>query len=210
MDTGPRTNLKRKQTGLTVPVGRVHGLILPLLLVACHAPDPDGSGRSEAPAHEGPGPAGHGALAGEGALHDPEVGVLPGRPALCARDRDDAVRDVFCAPTSSIIGSLTELQQALGLQQVIDLGPDSPGWKPVAVLGHSTALSGHRVSPINPRLIMMGGQGGAVLMAYQRGVQKVESWDRPRSMLPGSHGSGLESLIQRQQSLVSSPDSTYL
>ncbi|MDD9945363.1 MAG: hypothetical protein OXU20_30245 [Myxococcales bacterium] len=104
----------------------------------------------------------------------PEAGDPYGRPALCARDRDDAIRAVFCAPTPPTIGGLTELQQALGLQQVINFGPDTPGWKPVAVLGHSTAPSGHRVSPINPRLIMMGGGKGTVFMAYQRGVQKVE------------------------------------
>ena len=43
--------------------------------------------------------------------------------------------------------------------------------KVVTVLGHSTALSGHLVSSINPRVIILG--NGSV-MAFQRGVQKVE------------------------------------
>ena len=38
------------------------------------------------------------------------------RPGLCARDREDAVRDVFCAPSRPKIRSLEDLQERLGLQ----------------------------------------------------------------------------------------------
>jgi mono/diheme cytochrome c family protein len=41
----------------------------------------------------------------------------------------------------------------------------------VIVLGHSTALSGHLVSPINPRAIVLG---RGTIMTYQRGVQQIE------------------------------------
>jgi mono/diheme cytochrome c family protein len=104
----------------------------------------------------------------------------PEQPALCGRDRADAVRDVFCAPKPPSIRSLEDLQAALLLQphapQTDEDVPLTPlgvpqGDRAVAVLGHSTALSGHLVSPINPRLIIMG---DGSLMAYQRGVQKVE------------------------------------
>lgn len=88
------------------------------------------------------------------------------RPSLCDRPRHDAVRDVFCAETPPVIRALAELQEALGLSL------EEPGPRVhVAALGHSTALSGHRVSPINPRLIVMA---PPLFMAYQRGVQKVE------------------------------------
>lgn len=95
------------------------------------------------------------------------------RPALCSHARQDAVRDVFCAPTLPAIGSLQDLRDVLG----IELQPPSAGVQAalsganVALLGHSTALSGRRISPINPRLIFMG---PPALMAFQRGVQQVE------------------------------------
>ena len=41
----------------------------------------------------------------------------------------------------------------------------------VVLLGHSTALSGHLVSPLNPRVIMAG---SGTVMAFSRGVQQVE------------------------------------
>jgi mono/diheme cytochrome c family protein len=106
----------------------------------------------------------------------------PARPELCARDRDDAVRDVFCAATPPVVRSLEDLQQALALDpDQGDAGYESAVAKAtsgasvvsniVTVLGHSTALSGHLVSSINPRVIILGDSS---LMAFQRGVQKVE------------------------------------
>jgi mono/diheme cytochrome c family protein len=84
---------------------------------------------------------------------------------------------VFCTDTPPKIGSLSELQQRL------DLDPAAPphagtdyasvyGVTKVALaLGHSTALSGHVVSPLNPRLLILGER---TFMAFQRGVQQLE------------------------------------
>ena len=41
----------------------------------------------------------------------------------------------------------------------------------VVFMGHSTALSGHLVSPINPRVIVVG---SGTVMAFNRGVQQIE------------------------------------
>lgn len=98
-----------------------------------------------------------------------------GLPALCARDRDDIVRDVFCRADGPEVRSLRDLQEQLDLvpEQAIYEDPESPLGvrKFVTMLGHSTSLSGHVVSPINPRLLIAGGRA---IMAFQRGVQKVE------------------------------------
>jgi len=106
------------------------------------------------------------------------------RPALCARPGDDAVRDVFCAAAPPRIGSLADLHGAL---QVAPVGPGSPTYVEgdhypapgifqtgglAVTLGHSTSLSGRVVSSINPRVIVPGGSHS--LLAFQRGVQKVE------------------------------------
>ena len=121
---------------------------------------------------EMPGQATAEAEAGSG-----EVSEGDGRPALCARDRDDAVRAVFCAQAPPRIRGLQDLLDALGFE--LPTGPRSYTSMNVAVTGHSTALSGHKVSPINPRLIMAGPTfsayiGSPIFIAYQRGVQKVE------------------------------------
>ena len=47
----------------------------------------------------------------------------------------------------------------------------------VIVLAHSTALSGHLVSPINPRAIVLGPSS---VMTFQRGVQQIELVTRAR------------------------------
>lgn len=99
---------------------------------------------------------------------DAEMVSEDGKPALCERDRDDAVRAVFCAQTPPLVSGLQDLQDALGFQLPATVG--APTNTNVAVSGHSTALSGHGVSPINPRVIFVG----PVMAAYQRGVQKVE------------------------------------
>ena len=86
--------------------------------------------------------------------------------ALCARDAgQDVVRDVFCNDPPPI-GDLRALQDALGIVA------DEDGLRaPVVLLGHSTALSGHKVSPINPRGLIVRDQ---LVMALQRGIQQVE------------------------------------
>ncbi|HET6333195.1 MAG TPA: hypothetical protein VFG30_08280, partial [Polyangiales bacterium] len=47
----------------------------------------------------------------------------------------------------------------------------------VVVIGHSTALPGHVVSPINPRALLVGMDTS---LAYARGVQRVELASRAR------------------------------
>jgi hypothetical protein len=103
-----------------------------------------------------------------------------GRPGFCARAGDDAARDVFCAQPPAALNSLDDLLVALTLKpptaagetETIDRTPYS-----VAALGHSTALSGRFVSPINPRVIVMGTES---FLAFQRGTQQVELIVRAR------------------------------
>jgi hypothetical protein len=113
----------------------------------------------------------------------------PNKPAFCARAGDDAVRDIFCADNPVTIGSLEDFQN---LFEVNPRGRDpndppdefaealylSPINGDVAVIGHSTALPGHIISPINPRWIAMGSK---IILAYQRGVQRVELASRARN-----------------------------
>lgn len=94
------------------------------------------------------------------------------RPALCARERDDAVREVFCAETPPEVNGLRKLQELLDLRPEPESGVTISGAaRFVTLQGHSTALSGHLVSPINPRMLV---RGGTLIMAFQRGVQRLE------------------------------------
>jgi mono/diheme cytochrome c family protein len=98
------------------------------------------------------------------------------RPMLCERLGNDLVRDVFCAnPTPKVTG-LADLQQRLHILPAPTDRASLAATGTVAVLlAHSTSLSGHVVSPINPRLIVPGSNAGAgVTLAFQRGVQRVE------------------------------------
>lgn len=108
------------------------------------------------------------------------------RPAFCDRQGDDAVRDVFCIGAPPVIANLEEFQN---LFDVNPRGPEDPNDVfqsalylsaingDVAVLGHSTALSGRVVSPINPRAILIGDK---IILTYQRGVQRLELATRDR------------------------------
>lgn len=113
------------------------------------------------------------------------------------------MRDVFCSDGPPVITGLGQLQQLLGVDfyrdinsgyndaPTMDGGPRNkvPGKVPVppdggtvlnlnvALLGHSTALSGRMVSPINPRAILIG---DTTLIAFHRGVQRVEIAARAR------------------------------
>lgn len=100
------------------------------------------------------------------------------RPAFCARDGDDAIRDQFCTSEPPLMRSLADFQDLFDINH----GPTDPDARPdpyaitasrggVAVLGHSTASYGALVSPINPRAIFMGQE---ILLAYQRGLQQLE------------------------------------
>lgn len=117
------------------------------------------------------------------------VAATDAPPALCARAGDDVVRDVFCRAGAAPIRDLLSLQSALGVNTFPPISEDvplPPGSPPptdlVVFLGLSTALSGHLVSPINPRVILMG---GPTQLAFQRGSQKVElvSLDRATNAL---------------------------
>jgi len=120
----------------------------------------------------------HGADAAAAGAADGSVSPVA-RPALCERAGDDAVRDVFCQGELPAIGALEDLLALLDLTPNKELGADgfydvSSGVDPsreVTALGHSTALSGRLVSPLNPRLILLGGN---VIATFQRGVQQVE------------------------------------
>jgi hypothetical protein len=109
------------------------------------------------------------------------------RPAFCDRPGDDTVRDVFCAGAPPVITSLEDFQN---LFDVNPRGPADPtdtfkaglyisaANGDIAVLGHSTALSGHLVSPINPRSITIGDR---IVLTYQRGAQRLELATRDRT-----------------------------
>jgi mono/diheme cytochrome c family protein len=105
-----------------------------------------------------------------------------GLPGFCAREDDDSVRDIFCSESPPEIGSLSDLQELLKVSPHAsnpnapypgDPQPDNPfsAVGPVNVMSHSTSLSGHIVSPINPRVIILG---GTTIMAFVRGVQRIE------------------------------------
>ena len=111
-----------------------------------------------------------------------------GAPTLCQRSREDAVRDIFCGERAPEIRSLADLQNGLGFGELIT-PPDITAAEleellrqetltdGLVALGHSTALAGHSVSPINPRALLLGQQA---IMAFQRGVQKIELISRDR------------------------------
>lgn len=118
-------------------------------------------------------------------------------PGFCARDGADAVRDVFCADDAPMISGLDDLKRALSLDTYqtssasyrdmaedggVTLAPTQPDSGVIlnlniAFLGHSTALSGRLVTPINPRIIVMG---QTTFLAFHRGVQRVELATRGR------------------------------
>lgn len=99
-----------------------------------------------------------------------ELDAAVHRPALCEREGQDAVRDVFCASAPPVIRNLYDLQLQLGLQTTAKAEGVTYYNNPI-LLGHSTSLSGHLVSPINPRAFLVGAD---VVLAFQRGVQRVE------------------------------------
>lgn len=97
---------------------------------------------------------------------------------LCSRDRSDIVLDVFCSDEPPRIETLLDLRAALGINK--------PAYEQgLAVISHSTALTGRTVSSINPRLIFInppGEAGGELLMlAFARGEQSAEIVVRDRA-----------------------------
>lgn len=98
------------------------------------------------------------------------------RPSFCDRNQD-AVRDLFCEGTRPEVTSLAELQALLNSQpggpsaEELSNGSENVYYRLPVLLGHSTALSGHLVSPLNPRAFVVG---PGIALAFQRGVQRVE------------------------------------
>lgn len=88
------------------------------------------------------------------------------------------VADLFCSPARPSIRSLVDLQAALHVTPGAESAEQRQSGREDAyyvrfpvLLAHSTALSGHLVSPLNPRALLLG--IGTVL-TFQRGVQRVE------------------------------------
>lgn len=116
----------------------------------------------------------------------PQLPDTPAHPALCDREGDDPVRDLFCGAAPAHIGSLVDLQTGLqlgnGSEGVASAGMpglNQGGMRPTfaAALAHSTSLSGDLVSPINPRIFIFDFSS---VLAFTRGLQQVEiaSYDR--------------------------------
>jgi hypothetical protein len=111
----------------------------------------------------------------------------PRRPEFCKRSGEDRVRDLFCLGPLVPIDSLRTLLSALRFTVLPIEGPDAEelvaSIEPSTLvstgvfLGHSTALSGRLVSPLNPRAILLGEDTFAT---FQRGVQQVEMASRAR------------------------------
>lgn len=105
--------------------------------------------------------------------------------SLCVRTGEDEVRDVFCNQRLEI-HSLYDLQRALGVDSEsvsklrdIKMG----GVSAIALVAHSTSLSKHNVSAINPRLFQARARFPSfhmVLLAFNRGDQEVELISRDR------------------------------
>jgi hypothetical protein len=84
-------------------------------------------------------------------------------PTFCDRANDE-VAELFCGERAAEIASLADLKRELELDRVL-------------LLGHSTALSGRLVSPINPRAVMLRTNGlddRYTAAAFTRGEQRVE------------------------------------
>jgi len=109
------------------------------------------------------------------------------RPDFCMRSGEDSLRDTFCGDGDVTIKGVADLVSLLSLDATPRGGTLSPGGGTfavsaddrafVVVIGHSTALPGHVVSPINPRALLVGMDTS---LAYARGVQRVELASRAR------------------------------
>jgi hypothetical protein len=106
----------------------------------------------------------------------------PDAAAFCTRYAADVVHDVFCAWPAVDVGSLSDIESRLGLGMGLPEGGPSydaaasgpfglSTSTPTVLLGHSTALFGRLVSPINPRAFLLG---QSAIVAFHRGVQEVE------------------------------------
>lgn len=125
--------------------------------------------------------------------HDEQLAVL------CARGRDDAVTQAFCAGDGEpSVASITDLQALLGLSFPEDVSASSPAYSLVA---HSSALPSRSVSAMNPGSVIVSlppsdlplngtpgprrEDGNVVSMAFARGDEVVELAVTPRDAEPG-------------------------
>jgi cytochrome c553 len=122
-----------------------------------------------------PGPADAGA---QHASENSASAQPAAQPAFCARhaEHPTQIDALFCADTGPpSITSLRELQQLLELEpfaRTTSADTQAPGHlNAVVLLGLSTALPGHLVSPLNPRAFILGKN---TTLAYVRGAQEVE------------------------------------
>jgi mono/diheme cytochrome c family protein len=116
---------------------------------------------------------------------------------LCARAGDDPLRSLFCGDEPPAIGSIVDLETALGVDSA-----NLKGINGLSIAGHSTSLSARSISSINPRVIIVrieppavdadgnpaapGSQPGApelLALAFARGEQFVELMVRDRDDL---------------------------
>jgi cytochrome c553 len=104
---------------------------------------------------------------------------------LCARTGEDDVRDAFCDHVPEVY-SLYDLQRTLGVdsESVTNLREiKTGGVTAISLAGHSTSLSKHNVSAINPRLFQARARFPSfqmVILAFNRGDQEVELISRDR------------------------------
>jgi mono/diheme cytochrome c family protein len=104
---------------------------------------------------------------------------------LCARTGEDDVRDAFCDHMPEVY-SLYDLQRTLGLdsESVTKLREiKTGGVTAISLASHSTSLSKHNVSAINPRLVEARARFPSfqmVVLAFNRGDQEVELLSRDR------------------------------
>jgi hypothetical protein len=141
-------------------------------------PAPDAGSTLDAAPTAGPSPTSDAAPSADAAQASTAPPIMPppstppdgaSPPAFCQHPGDDAVRDLFCGDAPPRITSLADLHTRL---KVVTSQGGSQALA-AAILGHSTSLKGHLVSPINPRAIVSGDQQD-LLLAFQRGVQQVE------------------------------------
>jgi hypothetical protein len=104
----------------------------------------------------------------------------PGAPAFCARPGDDAIRDLFCAEPRPSVAGLADLHSLLRIRTDVYGNGQYKGLPP-SLAAHSTSLSGHVVSSLNPRVIVVG-ENFEFFVAFQRGVQQVELAARRRDI----------------------------
>jgi cytochrome c553 len=125
------------------------------------------------------------------------------RPTFCERRGQATQLDaLFCgAGAAPRITSLRDLQRELDLVPFArtELGDGLSRTNSVVMLGLSTALPGHLVSPLNPRAIILGRY---TTLAYVRGAQEVEL----ASVAPGDTAEPVFYLLRYQQRCNGTPD----